>query len=212
MFVLSLRRSWCLHIIYCSDQCWDTLSEYMNEYIPLWCKRKQKKGKKQTHLRFLRMDRAQESQSTGELILSVPNCIYWLCLAPPNPGLWWCINSCDWLFTRHLLAGVNITRQIPPITLITPLPGLCHCQVPSRMTHGLRLHWGCFLFSCISHCYMAIRLPPQKLSAQQCGADVKFGVNKERELLGGRLKITGEELWDQMHAWVHQSTKTIFPT
>lgn len=73
----------------------------------------------------LRMDRARESQSTGELILSVPNCIYWPCLAPPNPGLWWCINSCDWLFTRHLLAGVNITRQIPPITLITPLPGLC---------------------------------------------------------------------------------------
>lgn len=73
----------------------------------------------------LRMDRARESQSTGELILSVPNCIYWPCLAPPNPGLWWCINSCDWLFTRHLLAGVNIMRQIPPITLITPLPGLC---------------------------------------------------------------------------------------
>lgn len=75
----------------------------------------------------------------GELILSVLNCIYWPCLAPPNPGLWWCINSCGWLFTRHLLAGVNITRQIPPITLITPPPGLCHWQQQSQKTHRLRL-------------------------------------------------------------------------
>lgn len=29
------------------------------------------------------------------------------------------------VFTRNLLAGVNIKRQIPPITLITLLPGLC---------------------------------------------------------------------------------------
>lgn len=129
-----------------------------------------------------RMDRAQESQSTGELILSVPNCIYWPCLAPPNPGLWWCINSCDWLFTRHLLAGVNITRQIPPITLITPLPGLCHCQQQSQMTHRPRLRWSCFPFSCISHCYMAIRLPPQP--AQQWGGDEKLNVNKEQRITG----------------------------
>lgn len=80
-----------------------------------------------------------KSQSMGELILSVLNCIYWPCLAPPNPGLWWCINSCGWLFTRHLLAGVNITRQIPPITLITPPPGLCHWQQQSQKTHRLRL-------------------------------------------------------------------------
>lgn len=82
------------------------------------------------------MDRAQESQSLGEFILSVPNCIYWPCLAPPNPGLWWCINSWDWLFTRHLLAGVNIMRQIPPITLITPLPRLCLCQSRARWRIG----------------------------------------------------------------------------
>lgn len=29
----------------------------------------------------------QESQTLSELTLSVPNCIYWPCPAPPNPGL-----------------------------------------------------------------------------------------------------------------------------
>lgn len=108
----------------------------------------------------LRMDRARESQSTGELILSVPNCIYWPCLAPPNPGLWWCINSCDWLFTRHLLAGVNIMRQIPPITLITPLPGLCRLPRAEPMTQRPRLRRNWFPFSCISHCYLLSNCQP----------------------------------------------------
>lgn len=136
------------------------------------------------------MDRVLESQSMGELILSVPNCFYWPCLAPPNPGLWWCINSCDRLFTRHLLAGVNITRQIPPITLITPMPGLCHCQARSQMTHRPKLRWSCFLF--FPNCYIAIRLPPQQLSAQRWGGDMKLEVNKR---LGGHgVKDNGRRI------------------
>lgn len=49
--------------------------------------------------------------------------------------------TADCLFTRHLLAAVDIMRQIPPITLITSPPGPCHCQELSRMTHRPRLCW-----------------------------------------------------------------------
>ena len=138
------------------------------------------------------MDRAQESQSMGELILSVPNCIYWPCLAPPNPGLWWCINSCDWLFTRHLLAGVNITRQIPPITLITPLPGLCHCQERSQMTHRPRLRRSCFHFPALA---IVTRQSDYLLSNCQPGSEVltwNLKWIKSNEL--GKVKDNGRRI------------------
>lgn len=94
-------------------------------------------GEQSHHVRFLSSGPGTAKAEYGG-INSVPNCIYWPFLAPPNPGLWWCINSCDWLFTRHLLACVNVTRQIPPITLITPLPGLSHCQERGRWRHERR--------------------------------------------------------------------------
>lgn len=145
------------------------------------------------------MDTVQESPTMGEFILSVPNCIYWPCLAPPNPGLWWCISSCDWLFTRHLLAGVNITRQIPPITLITPLPELCHWQEPSQMRHRPRLHRSCFPFSRISHC--SIWQSDYLLSNCQPGREVVtwnlkwIKSNELGEVKDNRRRNVGSNAW-----------------